>query len=200
MTDSAGPGGGAGQRAGGNAPPPGWYPDPHSGQQRWWDGAQWGQIAGPAAAPVPGPFAPPAKSSNTLRNVLIGVFVLLVLIVGGCSAAVVLAGRAVTDSANEFIENSQAALGEVDLNGPCTLDADGFVRGTGRIENSTSKASTYIVQIRMLDGDLQVGTAAQTVTAVQPGAAAEFRYQARPTDTPTDLTCEVADVTRFATR
>ena len=27
-------------------PPPGWYPDP-SGQQRWWDGQQWGQAAGP---------------------------------------------------------------------------------------------------------------------------------------------------------
>lgn len=26
------------------SPPPGWYPDP-SGQQRWWDGQQWGVYA-----------------------------------------------------------------------------------------------------------------------------------------------------------
>jgi uncharacterized Tic20 family protein len=30
--------------------PPGWYPDP-DGQQRWWDGTQWGDAA-PAAVPV----------------------------------------------------------------------------------------------------------------------------------------------------
>jgi uncharacterized protein len=24
---------------------PGWYPDPQSGQLRWWDGQQWGQFA-----------------------------------------------------------------------------------------------------------------------------------------------------------
>ncbi len=29
--------------------PPGWYPDPN-GQQRWWDGARWGDTA---PAPVP---------------------------------------------------------------------------------------------------------------------------------------------------
>ncbi len=32
--------------------PPGWYQDP-DGQQRWWDGSQWGELAPPAAAPVP---------------------------------------------------------------------------------------------------------------------------------------------------
>lgn len=35
---------------------PGWYPDPQSGQLRWWDGQQWGQFAEgaqqPAAAPA----------------------------------------------------------------------------------------------------------------------------------------------------
>ena len=23
------------------APPPGWYPDPNAGMQRWWDGTAW---------------------------------------------------------------------------------------------------------------------------------------------------------------
>lgn len=39
-----------------STPPPGWYPDPSgSGQQRWWDGAQWGIVASSTTAPaVPG--------------------------------------------------------------------------------------------------------------------------------------------------
>lgn len=31
---------------------PGWYPDPGSGQLRWWDGQQWGQFQQAAAAPA----------------------------------------------------------------------------------------------------------------------------------------------------
>ena len=30
---------------------PGWYPDPQSGQLRWWDGTQWGQFAEGAQQP-----------------------------------------------------------------------------------------------------------------------------------------------------
>lgn len=39
-----------------STPPPGWYPDPSgSGQQRWWDGSQWGIVASSTtAAAVPG--------------------------------------------------------------------------------------------------------------------------------------------------
>lgn len=36
-----------------STPPPGWYPDPSgSGQQRWWDGAQWGIVASSTTAPA----------------------------------------------------------------------------------------------------------------------------------------------------
>ena len=36
--------------------PPGWYPD-QTGQQRWWDGAQWGEVAPPPVPAVPYGFA-----------------------------------------------------------------------------------------------------------------------------------------------
>jgi uncharacterized Tic20 family protein len=46
--------------------PPGWYPDPTTGQQRWWDGQQWGAFAsapqdgyGPPPPPQPGYGAQP---------------------------------------------------------------------------------------------------------------------------------------------
>ncbi len=33
--------------------PPGWYPDPGTGMQRWWDGQAWGPVAPPAAVQQP---------------------------------------------------------------------------------------------------------------------------------------------------
>lgn len=44
---------GSGPAGGGAAP--GWYPAGPGGQQRWWDGRQWGQLAGPVA-PAPAPL------------------------------------------------------------------------------------------------------------------------------------------------
>lgn len=42
--------------------PPGWYPD-QNGQQRWWDGTQWGQVAAPQVpAVVPQAYAAPMSS------------------------------------------------------------------------------------------------------------------------------------------
>jgi len=34
---------------------PGWYPDPQTGQLRWWDGQQWGQFADAAQQAGPAP-------------------------------------------------------------------------------------------------------------------------------------------------
>jgi len=42
---------------------PGWYPDPGTGQLRWWDGQTWGQFQQAAAAP-----APMATTSGSPQN------------------------------------------------------------------------------------------------------------------------------------
>ena len=65
-----------------NAPqqPAGWYPDPQSPGQRYWDGVQWTEHRTPGQ-----------QKSNTSRNVLIaGLVTLGVLVVGviGCAALV----------------------------------------------------------------------------------------------------------------
>lgn len=54
---------------------PGWYPDPGTGQLRWWDGQQWGQFqqaAAAAPAPVTDASGIPqaAKSSASLAHYL----------------------------------------------------------------------------------------------------------------------------------
>lgn len=66
---------------------PGWYADPQSGQQKWWDGYQW--------APQP-PAPRPQKKSGAGKIVLIVVGVLAALLVIGAVAA---GGKKGTDTA-----------------------------------------------------------------------------------------------------
>jgi uncharacterized Tic20 family protein len=51
--------------------PPGWYPDP-SGQMRWWDGQQWGQVQS-VPSPVVQPSSTDPKSMAMLAQ-LLGIF------------------------------------------------------------------------------------------------------------------------------
>lgn len=51
---------------------PGWYPDPTTGQQRWFDGTHWGP-------PAPPPVAPPPPSSDRRWTIHYG-FALIALI------------------------------------------------------------------------------------------------------------------------
>ncbi len=44
---------------------PGWYPDPQTGQLRWWDGQQWGQFQEAGAAGGAQPYVP---GQSTVSN------------------------------------------------------------------------------------------------------------------------------------
>lgn len=63
------------------APPPGWYADPATGQQRWWDGQAWGPYAAPSpvAPPPPRPVAQPYRNFATWALVL-GILAMLITI------------------------------------------------------------------------------------------------------------------------
>ncbi len=67
------------------SPTPGWYPDPAgTGQQRYWDGTDWGPVAPPPSSPPP-PVAPPVVVVKKKRS-LLSLIVLggLVLLAGSC--------------------------------------------------------------------------------------------------------------------
>jgi hypothetical protein len=98
--------------------PAGWYDDPQSpGQQRYWDGQQWTEQRQPAASvPPPPPTAPvthtaaaPEKRSHTTRNVILAVIGVLVLLMGGCTIALVAVGG---NAVNEAIEKTNDELAD----------------------------------------------------------------------------------------
>jgi hypothetical protein len=41
----------------------GWYPDPQTGQQRWWDGKQWGPYAPPQPPAMYAPVQPNVRQA-----------------------------------------------------------------------------------------------------------------------------------------
>lgn len=98
--------------------PAGWYDDPEQqGQQRYWDGSQWTDQRQPAApVPLPPPAPPvthtavaPEKKSHTTRNVILAVVGVLVLLMGGCTIALVaVGGNAVNEAVDEMNEATDA--------------------------------------------------------------------------------------------
>lgn len=73
--------------------PAGWHPQP-DGRERYWDGSQWtDQYRTPDGPPPPMPqyqAAPQAKpkKSHTFRNVVLGIVVGSIVVVGGCIALI----------------------------------------------------------------------------------------------------------------
>ena len=47
---------------------PGWYPDPQTGQLRWWDGQQWGQFQEAGGASTAGGGQPYAAGTSSVSN------------------------------------------------------------------------------------------------------------------------------------
>lgn len=177
-------------------PPPGWYPQ--GDQERWWNGASWSDTFRPLqAAPTasygapyaqPGQTTPyqqpyyqaPQSSSHTLRNVLIAVGVVLVLLVGGCTAAIVAVGRKVDNVVNDDTPGGP--------NNPLTVTpgqgfevagfdyADGWQLGpddlgdvdvTGlKVTNNRGKSDYAFVTLKLLSGNEVVAD----VSCTSPGS------------------------------
>ena len=73
--------------------PAGWYPDPHGGGQRYWDGNQWTEHTSGVQQmppPVQQQYHPQKKKGggSTVLKVMLGVVLGGLLLIGGCTALI----------------------------------------------------------------------------------------------------------------
>lgn len=72
-----------------NAPAPGWYQEPGSGRQRWWDGNAWQMYAPDPQQPVPTTYAGrtanrmPVSYTRAQKGHSITAWVLISMVTGG---------------------------------------------------------------------------------------------------------------------
>jgi len=171
------------------APPPaGWYPQ--GDQERWWDGNAWSDnfrpLGSPAAQQTYQPTYPqptygqpqsygaqPVQQSHTGRNILIVFGVLFLLLVSGCTAAVVILGDRINDAVNDDHVGGP--------NNPLTItegqpfEVDGFEYAAGwtiatdpsdttlrindlKVTNNRGKADRLFTRIKLLSGNEVVAT------------------------------------------
>jgi len=171
------------------APPPaGWYPQ--GDQERWWDGNAWSDNVRPlgsqAAQPTyqqptygqptygqPAYGAQPVKQSHTGRNILIVLGVLVLLFVGGCTAAVVVLGDKINDAVNDDTVGGP--------NNPLTItegqpfEVDGFEYAAGwaiatdpsdttlrindlKVTNNRGKPDRLFAEVKLLSGNEVMAT------------------------------------------
>jgi hypothetical protein len=87
---------------------------------------------------------------------------------------------------------------DVDI-GTCTTDALGQLSATVIVTNNSSKASNYIIEVTFESGNgsTQLDTSVVLVNELEPGQRTE--QEAISFDSaPSDFTCRVSDVERFA--
>jgi hypothetical protein len=189
--------------------PAGWYDDPEQpGQQRWWDGNAWTEqrapgTAAPAAptpppaAPMPPPMAPPvaapAKKSNKVLWIVLGVLGGLVLLVIIGIAAITFLGDSPTDvveknlpaalednyrAQNLDVTVSKADCGSVPSDdGPfttkCTITIDGLaepIQATiyGTIDGTTVNVDDATSDQVILDAKLAAIQAQPVIDGIDP--------------------------------
>jgi hypothetical protein len=182
-------------------PPAGWYPQ--DGQERWWNGGSWSDSYRPLSAPAPyaaapgpyagapvppyaaGPYQPytPPQPSHTARNLLIVFGVLFLLLVGGCTTLVVVAGNRINDVVNDdtpggpanplTIEPGKAfevAGFEYADGWAVTTDSVGDATVTGlTVTNDRGKNDWAFVNIKLLDDNLVTAT----ISCTSPGSRIE---------------------------
>ena len=163
-------------------PPPGWYPDPESGEERYWDGQLWtGDVAKMPAPPSAEIFGALPEPENKVprKNLLIGLAGLVVIAMVGVLVAVVMRANsasevmssAFTSCASQFGSGDSLTTGDAGQ----TLVVDGSPQGAdiASIECVLGALDTpqYVIaqmnETRALDGTQRGSWTAQgaTITA-----------------------------------
>jgi hypothetical protein len=172
-------------------PPAGWYPDPHdASKQRYWDGTQWTVEAPPGAATT---AVPEKKRGRGCLWGLIAAAAVVVLII-------IVSAVALTNAADKIEKTQAKAKKEVTITTCDAPNAIGVVYANGEARNTSSQASTYLIQVTVVSPDgTQIGRGSTTVDNVEAGQTAEWKAL---TDTGSrwigGSQCKVAKVTRLA--
>ncbi len=148
----------------------------------------------PGPAPYPmGP--PPARQpmSGCLKAFLIGLAVAVVLLIGGCVAAVTLGRHVANDIADET-ESERRDVGTID----CHVDASGFMVADVEILNHTSKSSNYILDVSFSESGSVTTNTPTFLNNLAPGATGTATANSATAPTGTDFTCRVDTVQRFS--
>ncbi len=185
--------------------PAGWYDDSENpGQQRYWDGAQWTehrQPVAPTPPPPPAPPQPPAastatvapvgveKKSHTTRNVILAVIGVFVLLMGGCTIALVVAGgNAVNNAIDQASQDAQAPGGPnnpMEIEVGKAFEVQGFNYQAGwtvkndfgtasikglKVQNNRSDKDSAIVEIKFWNGSEVLALVDCTSSPIDPGS------------------------------
>lgn len=118
---------------------PGWYPEPGTGAQRWWDGQAWGAYA----SQVPGAVAGANRKDKTVAGVL-------GIVLGGFGAHKFYLGRttpALIMLLGTIFGSCLGAILIVPLLLPMAFGVIGFVEGIIYLTKSDAEfQQTYVVQ------------------------------------------------------
>lgn len=136
--------------------PAGWYDDPQNpGQQRYWDGTAWTEQRQPAASASPPPppaapaaapiatyvAAPPEQKKHTTRNVILAIIGIFILLVGGCTIALIAAGGKAVNDAIESADDpaSKAPEGAEIRDGKFEFDVKSMECGLEQVGSGFSR-------------------------------------------------------------
>jgi hypothetical protein len=182
-------------------PPAGWYPDPGTpGGERYWDGAAWSEATRLPQPMVPQPGLPPRKSSGTWWKVLLGLFLLFVLGVGGCIALFVTAADEIIEAAGELerIETQgEDIVEETAVITACALGELGLATATVVFTSPFDEEKGFIsVEVSFYDDDdVVVGSGAVVFENLSPGETGRGDAVSPVADGTTSVRCAVTDGT-----
>ena len=188
------------------SPPAGWHPDPQvPGSERYWDGAAWTQQIRPMGpAPTPGPVPQQTiivqqQKSGTWWKVLLGLFLMFVLLVGGCLALIGGAANEVSTAIGESEERRETDDALVEDNAvitSCVLGDFGTAAATVELDNPLDEEKGFIfIEVSFFNADQAVvGSGNVVFENLSPGQKAIGEATAFDLADGTEaVTCEVSD-------
>lgn len=131
----------------------------------------------------------PEKQKHTTRNVILAILAIFILLVGGCTIALVAAGgKAVNDAVDEIEESNNIPGGPenpLEIQVGEAFEVDGFNYAAGwsikkdvigdlsikglELTNNRDEADQALVEIRFMDGTKLAALADCTTPEIEPG-------------------------------